>query len=86
MTIQMYAKRKNWHVENVEVHTSYDKIHADDCNNCESTSSKTDTFLREIKLTGNLDSKQLERILKIADKCPVHKTLHNTINVVTKIV
>jgi uncharacterized OsmC-like protein/alpha/beta superfamily hydrolase len=86
MTIQMYAKRKNWHVENVEVHTSYDKIHADDCNNCESTSSKIDTFLREIKLTGNLDSKQLERILKIADKCPVHKTLHNTINVVTKIV
>jgi len=86
MTIQMYAKRKNWHVENVEVHTSYDKIHADDCNNCESTSSKIDTFLREIKLTGNLDSKQLERILKIADKCPVHKTFHNTINVVTKIV
>jgi uncharacterized OsmC-like protein/alpha/beta superfamily hydrolase len=86
MTIQMYAKRKNWNLENVEVHTSYDKIHADDCNECESTSAKIDTFYREIKLTGNLDGKQLERILKIADKCPVHKTLHNTVNVVTKIV
>jgi uncharacterized OsmC-like protein/alpha/beta superfamily hydrolase len=86
ITIQMYAKRKNWNIENVEVHTSFKKTHAVDCNDCESTNSKIDTFYREIKLTGNLDSKQIERILKIADKCPVHKTLHNTINVITKIV
>jgi uncharacterized OsmC-like protein/alpha/beta superfamily hydrolase len=86
ITIQTYAKRKNWNIENVEVHTSFKKTHALDCNDCESINSKIDTFYREIKLTGNLDSKQIERILKIADKCPVHKTLHNTINVITKIV
>jgi putative redox protein len=86
MTIQMYAKRKGWNVENVEVHTSYGKVHAADCENCENTAAKIDTFNREIKLTGSLDSKQRERILQIADKCPVHKTLHNEVQIITKIV
>ena len=85
MTIQMYAKRKNWNVENVEVHTSYGKIHAEDCNDCDNTNSKIDVFNREIKLTGDLDEKQLKRLLQIADKCPVHKTLHATVKVVTKL-
>ncbi len=86
MTIQMYVKRKGWNLQNVEVHTSYGKVHATDCDDCENTNSKIDTFNREIKLTGNLDSKQVERILKIADKCPVHRTLHNTVKVITKII
>jgi putative redox protein len=86
MTIQMYAKRKNWNVENVEVHTSYEKIHAEDCNDCENTNAKIDVFNREIKLSGDLDDKQLKRLLQIADKCPVHKTLHATVKVITKLV
>ncbi len=86
MTIQMYVKRKGWDLQNVEVHTSYGKHHAVDCEDCDNTSAKIDTFNREIKLTGNLDAKQIERILVIADKCPVHKTLHNEIQVVTKLV
>lgn len=86
MTIQMYAKRKKWDLENIEVHTNYEKTHALDCDDCDNTNAKIDTFSREIKLTGNLDNKQIERILQIADKCPVHKTLHNTIKVNTKII
>jgi len=83
MTIQMYVKRKGWDLQNVEVHTSYSKKHASDCENCELDSAKIDVFDREIKLTGDLDEKQIKRILQIADKCPVHKTLHSETEVRT---
>lgn len=86
MTIQMYARRKGWPVDNVEVHTSYSKSHAEDCENCESDNAKIDTFHREIKLTGNLDDKQKARVMQIADKCPVHKTLHNETQIITNLV
>ncbi len=87
MTIQMYAKRKDWLIENVEVHTSYSKSHAVDCEACENDdTAKIDTFTREIKLTANLDEKQKERLLQIADKCPVHKTLHSETQVLTSLV
>jgi putative redox protein len=86
MTIQMYAKRKGWVVENVEAHTSYSKTHAIDCEHCEEDSAKIDTFNREIKLEGDLDEKQIQRILQIADKCPVHKTLHSDTQIITKLI
>lgn len=83
MTIQMYAKRKGWDLQNVEVHISYEKKHAIDCEHCETETAKIDTFTREIKFEGNLDEKQLKRLLQIADKCPVHKTLHSKTQIVT---
>jgi len=86
MTIQMYARRKGWDVQNVDVHTSYSKDHAVDCENCEDPSAKIDTFNREIKLEGDLDEKQIARILQIADKCPVHRTLHSETQVITKLI
>ncbi|MBU3027212.1 bifunctional alpha/beta hydrolase/OsmC family protein [Zobellia galactanivorans] len=86
MTIQMYAKRKAWIIDNIEVHTSHNRSHVADCKDCESDGSKIDTFEREIKLTGPLDEKQKKRILQIADKCPVHKTLHSQIQVITKLI
>lgn len=86
MTIQMYAKRKEWDVKNVQVHISYSRKHAEDCENCEDDSTKIDTFHREIKLEGNLDDKQKKRLLQIADKCPVHKTLHSETQVITKLI
>jgi putative redox protein len=86
MTIQMYAKRKGWKIENIEVHTTYSKTYAEDCQNCESDTDKIDTFNREIKLIADLDEKQLQRILQIADKCPVHKTLNNETQILTKII
>ncbi|MDB4292220.1 bifunctional alpha/beta hydrolase/OsmC family protein [Maribacter sp.] len=86
MTVQMYVRRKEWPLEHIEVHTSYGKSHAEDCENCESDAAKIDTFHREIKLTGDLDEKQIARILQIADKCPVHKTLHSETQVITKLI
>jgi len=78
MTIQMYARRKNWSIKNVETHVSYSKKHAEDCEKCEESNAKIDTFEREIIVHGDLDQKQLKRIMEIADKCPVHKTLSSS--------
>ncbi len=86
MTIQMYAKRKKWEVENVTCHINYLKDHAVDCGHCEEDSAKIDTFSREIKLTGNLSEEQKKKLLEIADKCPVHKTLHTKTQVITKLI
>lgn len=85
MTIQMYARRKNWKVENVTCHINYSKDHAVDCEHCEEDSAKIDTFTREIKLTGNLSEEQKIKLLQIADKCPVHKTLHTKTQIITTI-
>jgi len=83
MTIQMYARRKKWEVENVTCHINYSKDHAVDCEHCEEDSAKIDTFTREIKLSGNLSEEQKARLLQIADKCPVHKTLHSKTQIIT---
>lgn len=85
MTIQMYAKRKNWKIPNIEVHISHHKIHAEDCEECESSTAKIDTFHREIKINAELDDTQLSRLLEIADKCPVHKTLHSKMQIITNL-
>ena len=85
MTLQMYAKRKKWDLQHVDVHISYSKKHAEDCQACEDKTAKLDTFERIIKLVGDLDDTQINRLLEIADKCPVHKTLHNKILVKTRL-
>ena len=85
MTIQMYARRKKWNVENVTCHINYSKDHAVDCEHCEEDSAKIDTFTREIKLSGNLSEEQKTRLLQIADKCPVHKTLHTKTQIITSL-
>jgi len=86
ITVQMYVKRKDWDLQNIEVHTSHTKIAKQVAVNGENKEVKIDTFNRDIKLTGNLDEKQKQRILQIANKCPVHKTLHSDIEVLTKLV
>lgn len=86
MTLLMYARRKKWDVQAVEVHTSYAKDYAEDCANCEEDSSKIDTFRREIQLTGDLDEKQIARLLQIADRCPVHRTLNSETQIITQLI
>lgn len=83
MTIQMYAKRKKWEVDNVTCHINYSRDHAVDCEHCEEDSAKIDTFTREINIEGHLSEEQKIRLLQIADKCPVHKTLHSKTQVIT---
>lgn len=85
MTLQLYAKRKDWNLQNVEVHISHGKDHAIDCEDCEEKGSKIDVFQRELKLRGNLDGAQRDKLLEIADKCPVHRTLHGAVEVRTKL-
>ncbi|BAO56079.1 bifunctional alpha/beta hydrolase/OsmC family protein [Nonlabens marinus] len=86
MTLQMYARRKKWKVQNVECHVTYGKQHATDCENCESDTAKIDTFTRHIKIDSDLNPTQLDKLMVIADKCPVHKTLHTQTQVITKLI
>lgn len=83
MTIQMYTRRKKWPLQVVETHVNHSKTHAEDCENCENSSAKIDTFERQILLKGDLDEKQKKRIMQIADKCPVHKTLKERVKIIT---
>lgn len=84
MTLQMYAKRKKWDLENVETHVNHSREHAEDCQHCEDDKAKIEVFRREIVLEGNLDLQQREKLLQIADKCPVHRTLESEIKIFTQ--
>jgi len=86
ITLRMYADRKGWPLDAVEVHLRHDQIHAADCEACESATGKIDRIEREIKLEGALSEEQQTRLLEIAEKCPVHRTLHNEIHVATALV
>ena len=86
ITLRMYADRKKWPVDQIEVTVRHRKIHASDCEECETTTGKVDVLEREIRLTGGLDGEQRRRMTEIADKCPVHKTLHSEIAVRTRLV
>ena len=84
MTIRMYADRKGWDLDEVEVHLSQQRTHARDCDACESEDGFVHFIEKEVKLVGNLDETQRARLLEIADKCPVNKTLLNEIKISTK--
>ena len=77
ITLRMYADRKNWPLDRISVGLNHEKIHAKDCDECETESGKVDRIMRAIELDGNLSDEQRARLLEIADKCPVHKTLHS---------
>lgn len=85
MTIRMYARRKNIPLEHVQVDISHDKIHATDCASCELSTGKIDHFERNITLTGEITEEERQKLLAIADKCPVHKSLESEITIKTKL-
>ncbi len=85
ITLRMYADRKGWPLEEVRVHLDHNKVHEQDCENCENEKSKIDQIDREIELFGNLDQEQKQKLIEIADKCPVHRTLHGEVRVITKL-
>ncbi len=85
MTLQMYARRKKWDLKEVRVHLDHRKDYATDMTQVDGKSSKIDYFERVIEMDGDLDEKQLQRLLEIADRCPVHRTLHADIKVFTKL-
>lgn len=82
MTIRMYARRKGWPLEHVSVDVTHDKVHAQDASN--GSQAKVDEFRRVIRLEGDLSTEQRAKLMEIADKCPVHRTLEGTSQVVTE--
>ncbi len=83
MTLRMYADRKQWPLAAVTVAQSHRKIDATECESCVTEKGKVDQIERQIEILGPLDADQRQRLLEIADRCPVHRTLHSEINVVT---
>ncbi len=86
MTIRLYADRKGWPLDQVEVTLSHNKIHAEDCADCETKSGRLDLVEREVRVSGDLSDEQRSRLLEIADKCPVHRTLESEVIVRTSLV
>ncbi|MDO6731051.1 OsmC family protein [Marinovum sp. 2_MG-2023] len=83
MTIRMYARRKGWPLEHVSVDVSHDKMHAQDAGT--GVETKIDFFRRVIRLEGGLSPEQRDRLMEIADKCPVHQTMERTSKVITEL-
>ncbi|PKL79392.1 MAG: osmotically inducible protein C [Ignavibacteriae bacterium HGW-Ignavibacteriae-4] len=86
MTMRMYADRKGWAIDEIIVHLSHEKQHVKDCQDCDTTSGYIDKIEKEIEIIADLDSEQRQRLLEIADKCPIHRTLHNEVKVYTKLI
>lgn len=83
ITLRMYADRKGWPLREASVALAHEKIHASDCDECRTTEGKVDRIKREITLDGDLSEEQRDRLLAIADRCPVHQTLTGEVTVRT---
>lgn len=83
MTLRMYAEHKGLDLSSVTATVNHGKVHAKDCEDCEKASGKIDEFRRTLSFEGNVTDAQRERLLQIADRCPVHRTLHGEVKVRT---
>ncbi len=86
MTLKMYASRKRIPLEEVTVELKHNKIHAKDCENCDTVDGYVDIIDRALSFSGNLSDADTQRLLAIADKCPVHRTLLSETKINTKLV
>src|SRR6266436_2673074 len=86
ITVGMYARRKGWPLEEVTVNLRHAKIHASDCAECETKEGMLDHIERDINFAGKLTAEQRSKLLEIANKCPVHRTLTSEINIKTRAV
>ena len=84
MTMRLYADRKSLPLDRVTVTLAHSKIHASDCAECETKEGMLDQIERVIRIDGELDAEQRKKLMEIADKCPVHRTLTSEIRIVTK--
>ncbi|MEA3440520.1 MAG: OsmC family protein [Chloroflexota bacterium] len=87
VTLQMYARRKNWPVEGIELSLSTHKVHAKDCEDCESEpNARVDVIERQISFEGYLTPDQIDRLTDIASRCPVNRTLTSETVIRTEVV
>jgi putative redox protein len=84
MTMRLYADRKALPLERVTVTLKHNKIHAEDCAECETKAGMLDRIDRLIAMEGTLDTEQRAKLMEIADKCPVHRTLTSEVHIVTR--
>jgi uncharacterized OsmC-like protein len=85
MTLRLYAKRKQWPLQHVQVRLKHSKVYIQDCKDCDTKPTMLDHIDREIKLTGALSTDQIAKLMEIADKCPVHQTLTGRIKISSKL-
>ncbi len=85
MTLRLYADRKGWPLKEITVRLRHDKIHAQDCKECETKEGFLDRIEREITLGGDLNEIQRQRLLEIADRCPVSRTLQSEIRIESRL-
>lgn len=81
MTVGLYARRKQWQLENIAVSLWHSRIHAKDCEECETKEGMLDRIDVEVEMTGSLNTEQHAKLMEIAGKCPVHRTLTSEINI-----
>ena len=85
MTIALYARRKGWPLTEVSVRLRHDRVHAEDCADCETRQGMLDLIEREISLIGALSAEQRTKLVDIAERCPVHRTLTSEIKIRTRL-
>jgi putative redox protein len=81
ITVRLYARRKNWPLDDIRVTLSHDRVHARDCEQCETEEGMLDVIQKKVELKGDLTADQVARLKEIASRCPVHRTLTGTIEV-----
>ncbi|WP_227689335.1 OsmC family protein [Klebsiella quasipneumoniae] len=85
MTLRLYAKRKGYALDDVQVVLRHERLHANDCAECEGRSGRVERIAREITVRGDLDDAQRADLLRVADLCPVHRTLEGKPVIVTRL-
>lgn len=85
ITMKMYADRKGWDVDNIYVELRHFKAHADDCVDCDDPKAKIDKIEKEILVEGELSDEQLQKLLEISKKCPVHKTMLQSLEIASTV-
>ena len=86
MTIALYARRKQWPLDDVTVRLRHSRVHAQDCRDCDTKEGMLDEIESEISLRGELSAEQRNRLREIAERCPVHRTLTSEIKIRTQLV
>ena len=85
MTVTLYAARRQWPLESVEVRLRHERVHAEDCENCETRDAYVDQITKELTFRGPLDEAQRARLAEISERCPVQRTLQRSVRIQTAV-